>query len=516
LRQYSPILCLLTAIVLCPSFSSGQANSNQNSSAARSGIGVNITPDTATLASGGAAQITALVRNTPNVAVTWAASAGTISSTGLYRGPKVTQDTVVTITATSVADRTKSDTASIVIRAEQPAVAHVQTTGASASSSNTIQQSFFGAGFNGFGTWPPTDGQKQVATLGSVRLWDDSVKWAQIETASGVYDWSELDTWVSKAQAQHLDVLYTLGDTPKWAGSVPKGSPCGPSGSYSCSSPTDVNSDGTGTDKHFSDFITALVERYKGQIAYYELWNEPDCTCFWSGSQAQMVRMGKDAAAIIRSNDKNAKILSPSAHGPTMKTWFDGYVAAGGAPNFDIVNAHLRGTASTNKDPEAFLTMYDDVTAETAKRNLTKLPVWDDEHGIKSSDNLTDKDELAGYAARSLLLRAGVGIQRQYVYTWDKNLQGNDAGTAWDTVAGWLIGHTISPCTASGTVYTCNLDNGQAVWDTSKTCSKGTCTTSKYTYPSTYTKQTDLDGNKTSLSGQTVSIGYKPIFLTKN
>jgi Cellulase (glycosyl hydrolase family 5) len=515
-RQYSPILCLLIAIVFSPSSSSAQADSIENPGAAKSGVTVKLTPDTATVASSGTVQFTALLRNTPNVGVIWAASAGSISSTGLYRGPKVTQDTVVTITATSKADRTKSDTASIVINPPHPPIDQAQSTSSAAASSSAIKQSFFGAGFNGSRKWPPTDGQGQDATLGGLRLWDDGVKWAQIETAQGVYHWSELDTWISKAQAQHVDVLYTIGDTPKWAGTVPKGSPCGPNGSHSCSAPTDLNSDGTGTDKHFSDFITALVERYKGQIAYYELWNEPDCNCFWAGTTAQLVRMGKDAASIIRSKDPKAKILSPSGHGPTMKSWFEDYVAAGGAKNFDIVNAHLRGTSSTNKDPEAFLTMYDDVTAETAKRNLSHLPVWDDEHGIKKGDPVSDPDELAGFVARALLLRAGVGLQRQYVYTWDHNLQGNDSGTAWNTVAGWLLGHTISPCKASGKVYTCNLDNGQVVWDTSKTCKRGSCTTSKYTYPSTYSKQTDIYGKKTSISGKTVSIGYRPIFLTKN
>jgi polysaccharide biosynthesis protein PslG len=504
---------LLTAVVFCASFSSGQATSNQNSGA---GVVVKLTPDSTALTSSETVQFTALIRNTPNAGVTWSASAGTISANGLYRSPKVTRDTVVTITATSVADRTKSDSASIVIKAAQPVAAQVQT--ATASTSNTIKQSFFGAGFNGFSPWPPTDGQGQIATMGGIRLWDDGMKWAQIETAAGVYDWKKMDSVMAKAQAQHVDVLYTFGDTPKWAGTIPAKSPCGPVGPYSCSAPTDLKTDGTGTDKHFSDFVTAVVERYKGQIAYYELWNEPDCTCFWSGNQAQMVRMGKDAAAIIRSKDPNAKILSPSGHGPTMKTWFDDYVAAGGTPNFDIVNAHLRGKTTTdpNSSPEAFLAMYADVTAETAKRNLTKLPVWDDEHGIKPEDNMSDPDQLAGYVARSLLLRAGVGIQRQYVYTWDHNLQGNSSGTAWDVVAGWLLGHSISPCTAKGTVYTCSLDNGLAVWDTSKTCSRGSCGTSKYTYPAGYTKQTDLTGKKTSISGGTVSIGYKPIFLTKN
>jgi hypothetical protein len=519
MRKFSPILCALFALTICPSFSFAQADE-----AARSSIIVNVSPDTATAASSEVVQFTALVKNTPHAAVTWTASAGKISGTGLYHAPRVSSDTAVRITATSVADPSKSAAATIIVRAHQAAPAEAKadasTPVVNAAGSTPIKESFFGAGFNGGGNWPPTDGQKQVATLGSIRLWDDGVKWAQIETGNGVYNWAKLDSWISKAQAQHLDVLYTIGNTPQWAGKIPAKSPCGPSGPYSCSAPTDLSSDGTGSDAKFSAFITALVKRYKGQIAYYELWNEPDCTCFWAGTTAQIVRMGKDAASIIRSTDPAAKIISPSAHGPTMKTWFDDYVAAGGAANFDIVNAHLRGSANPpNSSPEAFLTMWDDVTTETAKRGLSKLPVWDDEYGIKK-DQLTDPDMLAGFTARALILRAGVGVQRQFVYTWDANppygLQGSDSGTAWDVVAGWLLNHSISPCVAKGTVYTCSVDSGQIVWDTAQSCNHGSCSTSNYTRPSNYSKQTNIEGVKTSATGSTVKIGYKPIFLTAN
>ena len=487
------------------------------SQAVNSSIAVSITPDVSTLTSSETLQLTALIKNTPNVAVQWSATAGTVTRSGVYHAPKVTTDTVVTVTAKSVENPGKFDQVSFVVTAPKPAEkAQADAAASSTPSSATIKESFFGADFNSFRTWPPTDGQKQVATLGGIRLWDDNVKWGQIETSKGVYDWSDLDSKISKAQAQNVDIIYTIGDTPKWAGSIPPKSPCGPTGSYSCSVPTDVKSDGTGADKYFSDFVTALVKRYKGQIAYYELWNEPDCTCFWAGNNDQIIRMTSDAASIIRSTDPAAKILSPAAHGTTMATWFDGFLAAGGASTFDIVNAHLRGkgNSSPNVVPESFLAMYDDLTAETKKRNISSLPVWDDEHGIKPEDNLNDSDELAGYAARSIALRAGVGIQRQYLYTWDKNMQGNDSGTAWDVVAGWLIGHTISPCKASGTVYTCDVDNGQIVWDTKQTCKKSVCTTSKYSYPTKYSHQTDLSGVKKSITGSTVPIGYKPIFLT--
>jgi hypothetical protein len=388
-----------------------------------------------------------------------------------------------------------------------------------ASSGNAITESFFGASFNFFTIWPGTDGLGRVANLGAVRLWDDKVKWGQINTAAGVYDWSTLDGYISMAQSQHLDILYTFGDTPDFAGTIPTGNVhCLEPSDFSCSPPNDVNADGTGTDADFSVFVTTLVTRYKGEIGFYELWNEPDCSCYFAGTQAQMVRMNKDAAAIIRSLDPNAKLLSPSGHVWSMTTWFDAYIQAGGAATFDIVNMHMRSNGPLNVIPESFLLTYSNIVADVTTNKLNNLPLWDSEHGIKAIDGLTDPDELAGYVAREVALRAGIGLPRQFVYSWDDNapvgLQGNEGGTAWNTIAGWLIGHSISACVATGTVYTCAVDDGQIVWDTAQSCANNICTTSNYTYPSSYLFQTDLTGTKTGLSGKTVPIGYKPIFLT--
>jgi hypothetical protein len=383
------------------------------------------------------------------------------------------------------------------------------------NSTPAMAQSFFGADLSGTNPWPPTDSQGTKAKLGGIRLWDDDVKWANIETANKVYDWSQMDKWVDDAQEEGYDILYTFGDTPKFAGKVPKDSPCvAGQGSYSCSAPTDVNTDGTGTDDYFSNFVTALVSRYKGQIAYYELWNEPDCTCFFAGTQDQLVRMSKDAAGIIRSIDTKAKILSPSAHGGTMKTWFKGYIDAGGGSYFDYVNFHGRGAGSTNDNPEEFLTTYGDVTSELSTLKITKA-VWDDEWGPKSGQ--TTDDLIASYVARGVILRAGVGIMREYYYQWDApsplGLQGVTAGQAHDVVVGWLDGFTISPCTESGSVYTCKLSKGQIVWDSSQTCNSGGCTTKSYTFPTDVSNSHDLEGNTTKLTGKTLQLGVKPLLL---
>ena len=98
---------------LCPAFALARLSS--------SSVAVSITPDIATVVSSQTLQLTALIKNTPNVAVQWSATAGTITSSGLYHAPKVTTDTVVTVTATSVANPGKFDRLSVVVTAPKPA-----------------------------------------------------------------------------------------------------------------------------------------------------------------------------------------------------------------------------------------------------------------------------------------------------------------------------------------------------------------------------------------------------------
>ena len=80
-------------------------------------VSVSVSPATATVVSGGSQQFSAQVTNTSNTAVTWSATAGTVSSTGLFSAPTVTANTTVTVTATSVADPTKYASATVTVNA---------------------------------------------------------------------------------------------------------------------------------------------------------------------------------------------------------------------------------------------------------------------------------------------------------------------------------------------------------------------------------------------------------------
>lgn len=95
----------------------------QSAASSITSVGVSCAP--ATIAPGATSQCTATVQGTGSYssAVTWSASAGTISSTGLFTAPASAG--TVTATATSTQDTTKTGSASITVQVQAVASRHV-------------------------------------------------------------------------------------------------------------------------------------------------------------------------------------------------------------------------------------------------------------------------------------------------------------------------------------------------------------------------------------------------------
>ena len=72
-------------------------------------VSISLSPSTVSLSTGGQEQFTANVSGTSNTAVTWSASGGTVSTSGLYVAPATAG--TYTVTAVSAADTTKSASA---------------------------------------------------------------------------------------------------------------------------------------------------------------------------------------------------------------------------------------------------------------------------------------------------------------------------------------------------------------------------------------------------------------------
>ena len=144
-------------------------------------ISVSVKCNPATVVTGGSSACTASVSGTSNQNVTWSASAGSISSAGVFTAPGTAQ--TVTVAAASVADPSKTGSTPIVVTSSQSAC----VTG----SGNTIK---------------PTGGVDNSNWTAKI----SAAGGAAIEVCPGSYNLQPL--WISNAHLQ-LDDGVTVNDT---------------------------------------------------------------------------------------------------------------------------------------------------------------------------------------------------------------------------------------------------------------------------------------------------------------
>jgi hypothetical protein len=483
-------------------------------------LSMQISPGTATLTSGQTSQLAATGKGTDNNMhtvtshVTWSSSStavATVTSAGL-------------VTAVGLGSATITASRGGVQSTSKITVSQKNSSGP------VVPASLFSMSFHSRTDWP-------TVTINSVRLWDTGTYWATMNTSDGVYDFHVLDNWTAAAQSNGVDLIYTFGMVPTWASSQPS-LICGTGVNFnagSCAPPDDLNADGTGTNQHWKDFVTALVTHAAGSIKYYELWNEPTITSYWQGNDAQLVRMASDAYGIIKSIDPTAQVTTPSPSTGIngVANWMGPYLAAGGGQYADIVSFHgysWSQNPGVYPQPEDIVGIVDNLKVQTALYGQSNKPLWCTEGswGGTTGNGFTDPDLHAAYVARHYLLQNSEGVVRYYWYAYDNGTWGglwdstsglNTSGTAYQQVENWIVGATTGgQCVQNGTVWNCTYTRSggyaaEAIWDTSQTCSNGSCTTSTQSVGSQYLHYLDLTGISHNVVGASVPVGAKPILL---
>jgi hypothetical protein len=137
--------------------------------------------------------------------------------------------------------------------------------------------------------------------------------WEQIEPVAkgqtidpkfGDSTWAKFDDIVERANAVGLRVILRLDTSPRWA--LPAGAP-----------------DGLGPPTHYEDywdFVQQVAERYRGRVAAYQVWNEPNLNIEWGRTAPDATayaRLLRGAAERIRLADPNARVMM-AALAPTL------------------------------------------------------------------------------------------------------------------------------------------------------------------------------------------------------
>ena len=144
--------------------------------------------------------------------------------------------------------------------------------------------------------------------------------WMSFQPARGTFSWSYLDQSVNAARANGLKIYPSVGYTPKWAASLASCDDDAADSHQHCLNKTPANV------ADWTNAVTAVVNRYQGQVLCWGIWNEPNLKGFFDGSEDDFVtKIFLPAAAAIRAADPTAKICGPELAGVGLSSDWNGH-----------------------------------------------------------------------------------------------------------------------------------------------------------------------------------------------
>lgn len=391
-----------------------------------------------------------------------------------------------------------------------------------------IEGSFFGLHLR-YGTtktpWP----QPQFH---SWRVITPQTEWRGLEPQRNRWDFSHLDKAVQLAEKNGVEVLLTLGQTPRWASSRPQEVvPNGPGASAEPRAMSD-----------WENYIRTIARRYKGRIKYYELWNEPRLRELdgyrarpgFTGNVLKLVELGRVAKDVLADEDPAATLISPAFDAgfvglPRVDLWLD----SGGGEIAPILAYHFY-----LRPPERMAKLYAQLRALAIKHGYPNMPIWNTESGYfvynpekpvaprwPGSDSVFAKvltpEENAAYMVRAHLISAAAGVERLYWYSWDILDMGLTRGygqvqtagsRAYATLLRWLRGAVIKECaTDNDDTWVCHLerngDSAYAVWNVSGD--------KPFAVPAQMqvNQAEAIDGRRRLVEGGRLQVGIAPVLL---
>ncbi len=195
--------------------------------------------------------------------------------------------------------------------------------------------------------------------------------WALIEpVAHGTYDWSRSDYIVNAAARDHVNLQPIIVFTPHWESAglsdVPRAA-------------------------DFNSFVAALVTRYKGSIHTWEMWNEPDLSTYFNGSETQYVsQVLVPGFNGVRAADPGARVVLGGPSGPSQ-SWLNGIYSNGGGQSFDIMAFHDYSSSGGQIIADAGT-----VQAVLQQHGQGGKPVWLGEYGYnEGSSSISDPTQQA-------------------------------------------------------------------------------------------------------------------------
>ncbi|RTE10671.1 endo-1,4-beta-xylanase [Paenibacillus whitsoniae] len=217
-----------------------------------------------------------------------------------------------------------------------------------ASVTDGVYADFYG--FHSRYDWDPkiwTDVNARIS-----RTWADAkvFLWNVVEPVKGAFNWEKTDQYVAKSRAAGLDVLGVLGYPSRWA-TIPSTEAIMNTSNLAKRPERWVPRDFEG---EWANYIYQTVSRYKGEVKYWEIYNEVNFNgepgsgnaATFAGTNAQYLELLAIAYREVKRADPNAQVLtsgfSDEANNVSLPTAFfdQANLYHNGTDYFDIYNVH--------------------------------------------------------------------------------------------------------------------------------------------------------------------------------
>jgi polysaccharide biosynthesis protein PslG len=268
------------------------------------------------------------------------------------------------------------------------------------------------AGVNYHPLWAYRSTQEREATLD--RLAADGVEWVRIdlywstlEPRRGRLDavaLSQTDAAVAEARARGLRMLAVLWGTPSWASGVRSARSARSTGHLAVP-PRDV--------RDFARVAGRLARPYRGRIAAWELWNEPNKRRFFDGTARRYVELLRAAYPLVHPH---AQVVFGGLSRHDVR-WLRSAYEAGARGSFDVLATHPYPERHDAPPEGPAISSVGRVRALMLRWNDPK-PIWFTELGWSTYQGGVSEPEQADYLRRSAaVLRNYPYVRRAFWFT---------------------------------------------------------------------------------------------------
>lgn len=186
--------------------------------------------------------------------------------------------------------------------------------------------------------------------FGWIRMFHD-FRMIEANPQKGVFNFKNIDKAVALCESSNLNIMPVLGPAlrsgggfyghiPEWA--VEKKQKSAIPHSF-------INPVAHPSQKAWSDYVRAAVERYKGRVDTWEIFNEPDC---WITPDEYLVYL-QTAYKAAKSVNPNCIIVAGSTtsdFGKRPLPWTRAFMEKDGYKSFDAISVHMYGIAMPERN----------------------------------------------------------------------------------------------------------------------------------------------------------------------